>query len=150
MPGLAGDPIDISVEIALETSEECGLSVCRTPDGAEETRILYRPQQRTLFVDLTRSSLKPGKTNPAIPRDSIRVLHAPLELPARELLMMRVIIDGSVIEVIANERACLTARTYPTRADARDVALVAVGGTARLNRLDAYPLRPISRDRLTT
>ncbi len=148
--GLRGDCLDIAAEFTPSKSEQYGLSVCRTPDGAEETSILYNPQSRVLIADLTRSSLQPGKTNPAIPRDAERVLHAPLELPSGEPLKLRLIVDASVIEIIANERSCLTVRTYPSRPDAVSVALVARGAAAQLMRLDAYALQPISQDRLTT
>jgi beta-fructofuranosidase len=148
-PQIHGDTLDLTVEMAPDKAEPCGLAVCRTPDGAEETRILYHPQQRTLSVDLTRSSLLPARTSPAIPRDAVRVLRAPLELAAGEPVRLRVVIDASVIEIIANERACLTARTYPSRADALHVAPLAIGGPARLNRLVGYRLRAISPDRLT-
>jgi beta-fructofuranosidase len=147
---LRGDSLDIVAEFAPGRAEQYGLSVCGTPDGAEETPILYQPQSRVLIADLTRSSLKPGKTSPAIPRDAERILHAPLELPTGEALKLRVIVDASVIEIIANERACLTVRTYPSRRDAVHVALVARGAPAQLTRLDAYSLSPISKDRLTT
>jgi beta-fructofuranosidase len=150
LPQISADMLDIFAEVMPGNAEQCGLSVCRTADGMEETRILYQPQQRTLIVDLTKSSLAPARTSPSIPRDAARVLHAPLELPAGEPLRLRVVIDASVIEIIANERTCLTVRSYPSRPDALNVALVAIGGTARLNRLDGYKLRPISRDRLTT
>jgi beta-fructofuranosidase len=41
----------------------------------------------------------------------------PLSLAAGEHLRLHVFIDQSVIEVFANERACITSRVYPARAD---------------------------------
>lgn len=147
---IVGDCLDISAEFTAGGAQQCGLSVRRTPDGAEEVLILYRPADRALLVDLNRSTLKPDQNPAPRPQDSGRLLHAPLELPAGEALRLRVVVDASVIEIIANDRSCLTARTYPSRPDATGVALVATGGAARLNRLDAFRLRPISKDRLTT
>ena len=53
----------------------------------------------------------------------------PLWLEDKELLRLRVFIDHSVVEVFANNRQCLTVRTYPSREDSQQVSFRARGGT---------------------
>ena len=52
-------------------------------------------------------------------------------------------IDRSVIEVFANDRQCLTLRTYPSRQDSTGVAVFARGSDARLVSLNAWQMRSI-------
>jgi beta-fructofuranosidase len=60
--------------------------------------------------------------------------------PYDEPLDLRVFVDGSVIEVFANERHCLTSRVYPTDEDATGITLGAVGGRVEIPTLDAWEL----------
>jgi beta-fructofuranosidase len=59
-------------------------------------------------------------------------------------------LDASVIEVFANDRACLTSRIYPSRQDSLGIGALAKGGSARLKALDVWEMRAISPNRLTT
>jgi beta-fructofuranosidase len=52
-------------------------------------------------------------------------------------------IDRSIIEVFANDRQCLTVRTYPSRDDSRGVSVFAKGGDAELVSLRAWQMRSI-------
>jgi beta-fructofuranosidase len=61
-----------------------------------------------------------------------------------EPLRLHVFLDRSVIEVFANERACLTSRVYPTRADSNGLALVAEGGAARVTTMDVWWMAAIA------
>jgi beta-fructofuranosidase len=73
-----------------------------------------------------------------------------LNLKPGELLRLNVFLDASVVEVFANGRACLTGRIYSSRNDSVGVNIFAKEGRARLQRLDAFEMNAISRDRLTT
>jgi beta-fructofuranosidase len=71
-------------------------------------------------------------------------------LAENETLKLRIFLDASVIEIFANDRACLTSRVYPSRPDSLSVGTLAKGGNARLKTQDVWEMRPISPDRLTT
>ena len=60
------------------------------------------------------------------------------ETGTREL-SLRAFVDGSVLELFANESRCLTSRVYPTREDADGVALRARGGSVTVDG-DAWEL----------
>jgi beta-fructofuranosidase len=142
LKGVSGEQLEIAAEFDPGDAEEFGLCVRCAADASEETRILFDRKNQRLQVDSRKSSLSPET------RRELSV--GTLQLTAGEPLRLRVFLDGSVIEVFANGRACLTARTYPTRADSVGVDLVARGGVATLRSCDVWELRPISKDRLTS
>ena len=141
LPHVAGDALEIRVAIDLQGASEAGLSVRRAPHAEEETTISYDSSSGDLVLNTHRSSLSPDAGG-----NSYR---AGLGLKSGETLRIAVFLDGSIVEVFANSRACLTGRIYPTRTDSVGVGLFAKGGRARLKVLDAYVMNAISRDRLT-
>lgn len=138
VPGLRGNTLDLVAEIDPGEAETCGLVVCRSPDGAEQTRIFYDRKQKRLVGDRTKSS-----TNPAPKKDAPS---APLELAPGEPLRLRVLVDRSVIEVFANERTCLTLRIYPDRPDSTGVDCFATGGPCTVKSLDGWQMKSIWSD----
>ncbi|MEA2525042.1 MAG: beta-fructofuranosidase [Thermomicrobiales bacterium] len=134
-PDLGGDVIELSAELAPEGANALGLVVRRTPDGTEETRIVYEPARCCIFVDRTRSSLDD--------RSDTTRHEAHLQLHAGEPLRLRVFLDRSVLELVANERLILSERIYPTREASQEVGIFASGGPARLLALDRWAMRSI-------
>jgi len=132
---LSGDRLEIALAIEPADADEIGLSVLRSPDGAEETRIVYDVAAGELWVDRARASLDPG---PSRERRG-----AAARLPPDGTLSLRVYVDGSVVEVFAADGTCLSSRVYPTRGDSRGVELRARGGRARARRVDAWTIGTI-------
>lgn len=62
-------------------------------------------------------------------------------------LRLHIFIDGSVIELMVNERIGYTTRFYDDRHASPAIRIAATGATASLA---AWPIRPISPDRLTS
>lgn len=132
---VAGAALELALELGPSASGGSGLVLRRSPDGAEETRIIYQPEAGELMIDRSRSSLSPG-----VARDA----HiAPLQLAAGEPLRLRVFLDHSILEVFANDRVAITTRIYPTRADSLGIALVAEHSGMWLIALDAWEINPI-------
>lgn len=142
LKSVRGDALEIVAEFDPGSSAECGLSVRESPGARERTLITYRRASRTLAFDSRRSSLSPDAER--------AITEGPLDLAAHENFRLRVFLDGSVMEVYANGRACLTGRAYPTRADSLGLRLYARGGKARLVSMKVWEMRPISPDRLTS
>jgi beta-fructofuranosidase len=67
---------------------------------------------------------------------------APLSLAKGRKLSVRMFIDRSVLEVFANETACLTKIISPLDANA-SLEIRADGGTARVKRVEAWPIKTI-------
>ncbi|MCW5849085.1 MAG: glycoside hydrolase family 32 protein [Anaerolineae bacterium] len=129
-----GDALEIGVEAAVGPDSQLRLAVLRSPDGAEETALVYDGPSGVLSLDTTRASL-----DAAVQGD---VSSAPLPLTDGETLRLRVFVDRSVVEVFANGWLCLTSRVYPTRRDSQGVTLSA-DGEVTLRTLDVWPMNSI-------
>jgi len=143
-----GDCLEIAAEIDLGEAAQVGLKVRRSPGGEEETMVVYDAAEKTLALDVTRSSQSPdvryGWPDPhsTAGAEDVRVQKAPFELQPGEPLRLRVFLDASILEVFAADRQCVTQRIYPTRADALGVALFSKGGTAKVRSLKAWEMAP--------
>lgn len=135
LQSIEGASLEIEASIDMPAGSEVVLSVRRSPDRAEETRIVCDATTKRLSIDRSRSSL-----NKDAGHDE---RGAALELPKTGRLDLHVFLDHSVVEVFGNRRVCLTSRIYPTRPDSIGVAL-STTGKATAQSLRAWPLKPIS------
>jgi len=142
LKSVRGDSLEIQAEFEPGACEALGLTVRSALDGKEQTSITYSRTSGRLLVERERSSLSPD-----VDRTS---QGGPFALTGDETLKLRVFLDASVIEIFANDRACLTSRVYPSRSDSLGLGLFARGDKALLKALDVWEMRPISPDRLTT
>ncbi|MFN7994922.1 MAG: glycoside hydrolase family 32 protein [Bryobacteraceae bacterium] len=138
----SGDGIEIRAEIDPGSAMQAGLKIRASADGREETLVYYDKQARMLVVDRARSSTDPSADG--------KNQSAPFYLGNNEPLRLNLFLDGSVVEIFANDRACLTARIYPTGAESTGIGLHSSGGAARLIAMHGWELKPVSRDRLTS
>jgi beta-fructofuranosidase len=151
LPSVRGDSLELDVEIDPQEASVVELSVLRSPEAEEATRIaLFRngtitsrftPPQKQLSVvtlDGSRASLRPDVV--ARPPES-----APLYIPPGEPFRLRVFVDRSVVEVFVNGRQCLAMRVCPSRDDSVGVSLRAQGKDARLKSLDCWEMQSIYR-----
>ncbi|MER3556256.1 MAG: hypothetical protein C4331_18470 [Meiothermus sp.] len=106
----------LAYEIQLSMPMGIGftLSLRATPDRAESTRLIYHPQTGELLLDRSSSSL-----DPEVHKNPHSLLLKPGTAPE-----VRVLLDGSVLEVFAQGQA-LASRIYPTRPDSAEIILSA-------------------------
>jgi beta-fructofuranosidase len=132
-----GDCLELRVTFeASDDATALGVVVRQSPDGEEHTSILYDRATRLLTLNRERASL-------AV--ESYRgTYNGAVDLADREAVTLRVLLDRSVVEVYANERACLSARLYPTRLDSVGLAIIAQGGVARVCSLDVWDMTPVT------
>ncbi len=138
----AGDCLEILAEINPGDAPLAGLALRIAPDRSEQTLIYYDREQRIICVDRSQSSTD---------KSADRTMQTgPFLLGRGEPLRLHIFLDGSVVEIFANDRFCLTARIYPADPRSTGIALHAVGGTATMASFDAWEMKPISPDRLTS
>jgi beta-fructofuranosidase len=155
--GIAGDTLELGLEIDPAGAHEVGVAVRCSPDGAEQTPVVYDARAGVIRVDVSRSSLdreivyhryRPSSNGQALlatlpeRERTVAAQEAPFTLAAGEPLELRLFLDRSLLEVYVNGRQCVTQRIYPTRADATGIRLLARGGAATVRRLDAWELAP--------
>jgi beta-fructofuranosidase len=76
----------------------------------------------------------------------VNTITAPLPGPTGSTVRLHMFLDGSVLEVFANETVALTARVYQIPSGPLRLKLE---GDATIASLYAWPMKPISKDRLT-
>lgn len=141
---MRGDCLEIQLEIRPLDAQPVGLRVRCSPDGAEQTVILFDPATSTLSVDGNQAS-RIAEEPPLVPilppaERKIRAQVAPLGLAGGEPLKLRVFLDRSVVEVFANNRQALAQRIYPSRRDSLGTRVFSRGGRAKVTRLQAWDM----------
>ena len=142
LDGAEGKAVEIEAVIEPGEAREVGLNVLRSRDATEQTRIsLYRQGRRAFGI----SELQIDVSEASLGRDIFARAPeiGPLRLAPDEPLRLRVFIDRSIVEVFANDRQCLTLRTYPRRIDSRGVSVFARGNSARLASFDIWQMRSV-------
>ncbi len=115
-----GRSLELAAEIALDDADSVEIAPLASPDGEERTTIRYTGDE--LLIDRHRSG-GPG------------TVEEPVVAPAEDLedpLTLRAFVDGSVVELFANERRCLTGRVYPVGGSDR-LLVSADGGSAHVS-----------------
>ena len=122
----------LDIELEAEPEGGVGLAVACAADDSEETRISYNPDAKLLKVNRERSSQDEEQ--------EVFAHEAPHELAPGENLQLRILLDGSVLEIIANGRTSICSRIYPTRADSQGLRLF---GRGLVKTLSVWPMQSI-------
>ena len=123
---VAGDALEILVEFEADQLDDYGIAVCCSPDGAEQTRIVVKPEHGELWVE---------HADPALPLERM-----PLTLAPDQPVTLRIFVDGSVLELFTDDGRTLATRLYPQRADSRGVALFTAGAPVDVSHLTVWAL----------
>ena len=132
VPHVEGKALEISANIQPDSEAECGLKVLCSPDGKEQTRIVYKSDSGQIFVEREQASLDQ--------RADGNAATMPVSLVDGEPLKLRVFVDHSILELFVNEHLCLACRVYPTRVDSEGVRLFSLKGTTTVTNLDIWQL----------
>ena len=133
LKSIQGDTIELLIEMVPDGAEQCGVKVCCSPDGEEQTLVYYDASEKKLKIDARQSSLGEGPKN---------VEGGPFELKQGEILKLQVFVDKSVVEVFANERQGVMRRIYPNREDSVGVALFSNDGATQVKSVKAWEMMP--------
>ncbi|KAF1843775.1 glycoside hydrolase family 32 protein [Cucurbitaria berberidis CBS 394.84] len=125
-----------------------GVTIAMSPGREEQTTIWYSPENYTINVDRSKSSLIGTK----VANYTMLGYFYPYTFSngTQESLHMDVFVDGSLVEVIVNDRFWLTTRIYPARTDSTGFG-VWVGDNSTVHATDltvwniaanAFPDRP--------
>ncbi|KAF2459601.1 glycosyl hydrolase-like proteins family 32 superfamily [Lineolata rhizophorae] len=126
-----------------------GFTVAASPDGEEYTNVYYEPANHTIVVDRAHSSTISQFANFSVVGYFYPYTLA--ETGEQEEINMTVFLDGSLLEVYANDRFALTTRIYPSREDSGGFGVFVDGEGASaevstvkawLGTADVWPERP--------
>ena len=129
---VGGLALDIEAEFDVSLAETCGIELLRSPDGTEKAAITYDARAGALRVTRhyagEKGELESGAQGLA---------H---QLDPGETLQLRVLLDGSVIEVIANGRARVASRFYASDERSRGLRVI---HSAAVVKLDIWEMASI-------
>lgn len=121
--------INLSIK---RTDGPAGLTIAASPNREEYTNIYFDPRNNTLGVDRAHSSLIKEFTNYThagyfkpyeVLRSGGSARNGSTSRTQTESIDLTIFVDGSLIEVYANDRFALTSRIYPAREDSKGVYL---------------------------
>jgi beta-fructofuranosidase len=128
-----GDALEIRVEFQPGLHTDVGIILRASPDGQDETRIIYQPEHSQLVIE---------RSNPNPEVDTGNHV-TPLVLAPGEPLNLHIFLDHSVIEVFANRRICIATRIYPAERNSQRLSLSTRNGMVKVESLDVWKLRDI-------
>jgi sucrose-6-phosphate hydrolase SacC (GH32 family) len=138
---IRGNDLELDIMVSPQSAHEFGIKVCCSPDGSEETAIIYDSRRKVVRVDLSRTTLDKSLMDWFYEKHNYKQ-EAEFELKPSETLNFHIFLDRSVMEIFVNNRLCLTHRIYPTRDDSKDVVLFAKGGKIKVLKLDVWKMHP--------
>jgi beta-fructofuranosidase len=139
LPNVQGDSLELALEIDPKQALEVGVKVRCSPDGNEQTAIVYDPVAGMLKIDMSQSTLRSDvlyTTSPIGMAIAGRVrkcpqprgaVEAPLALKPGETLKLRIFLDKSMLEVFANDRQCVTQQIFTESRNAAGIKVFARG-----------------------
>ncbi len=130
---LDGDALEVELHARVPAGASLALLVRKSPDDQERTVVRYSGTEQEVQVDTTASSLANDTAS-----EFVRAQHV-----SDGSICLRVFLDRSVLEVFADDRTCVTARLYPTRPDAFEVALEAEGAAVDVEVFRSWHLGSI-------
>jgi len=116
MVSVSGLQLDIALTMTIGEADIYGLEVMRSDDGNENVRIYYDRRTETIRIERTYAD------NPHNHDTYTQGLPHPLD--DGETLDLRIMLDGSVIEVIANQRTSITSRFYASSDDSQHIRII--------------------------
>lgn len=128
-----GLALDIEAQFDVTAAQSCGIEVAVAPDSSEKTTILYERDTQTLRIQRHYN-----QDDPEVDSAPQGLAHA---LDPGESLQLRILLDGSALELIANGRARLTSRIYPSSADNQGLRILS---PRALTGLDIWQMASIT------
>jgi len=132
LDGFGDELLELEITLLPGTATQAGVMVNCSEDGREQTKIYYDANEKKLKFDGTLSSIDMGKRNIEI---------APFELQKGEVLVLRVFIDKSIVEVFSNDRQAIGRSVYP-KLGGTGIKLFSKGGDVKVISVKAWELMP--------
>lgn len=137
-PLATGLTLDIQAQFEVDEKTLYGIKVACSADDSEGVDIVYDHRTETLQIQRTYADNTAGH--------DAYIQGLPHLLDADEPLDLRILLDGSVIEVIANDRTSITSRFYPSNSDHH----VRIVNPTAITSLDIWEMESIYSNPPTT
>lgn len=128
---VSGRALELRLICNPSAEDSLSLDLLASSDGSEHTQIHYEAATGILTLNRSRSSLDAN-----VGKDPMAAL-IPL---VDERLVLHIFVDGSSIEIFANERICFASRVYTTDPQSKGLRL---GGSGVIQQIDIWKMQPI-------
>jgi beta-fructofuranosidase len=132
---IRGDRLEMLAECEPGQHCEFGVKLRCSPDGQEQTRLVYQSASQQFSIEREQSSV-----NPEVDRENCSVV---VESDSGEVLKLHIFLDRSVVEVFVNGCCYLASRIYPERRESLGLELFVRSGRVRVRSLDIWHLASI-------
>jgi beta-fructofuranosidase len=121
----------------FEPGQHCefGFRLRCSPDGQEQTRLVYQSASQQVSIEREQSSV-----NPEVDHGNSSAV---VEADPGEVLKLHIFLDRSVVEAFVNGRCYLASRIYPQRRDSLGLELFVRRGRVGVRSLDIWHLASI-------
>ena len=153
-----GRSLDIEATFAANLTADCGISLARSADGEERFDIVYEAASQRLVIRNRTSEAEASQLHAdgrrtvgthfgfaeekTADQTAVQVIQSiPHPLQSGEKLQLRILLDASVVEIIANERTSFTYRLYSAVAD--HDGLQVIGDPQSVEQLDVWEMPSI-------
>tara|TARA_B100000519_G_scaffold97627_1_gene84920 strand:+ start:227 stop:1759 length:1533 start_codon:yes stop_codon:yes gene_type:complete len=143
--GLFSDCMELNLTIDSLKSDRFGLKLFCSPDGEEQTTIVYDHAQKEFVVDFERSSTNQelsypcGQFGTSLSTGNFKQT-VPYNLGRKQALNLNIFVDRSVIEIFVNGDICIVQRVYPTREDSQEVRLFTKDRPIRITNITKWDM----------
>lgn len=127
-----GLALEIKAMFNRDAHDEFGIAIATSAAGTEQTRIVYNCNTQTLRIERQYLSDSDGL--------DVQWQGIPHRLDDGEALDLHLLLDGSVLEIIANQRTSLTSRIYPTHEQHQHIYVI---NPTALHVLDIWKMTSI-------
>lgn len=133
--GLGAYELQLDVADWPDDAGALAIDVMASDDDREVTRLLFDRTNGRVTVDLSRSTVAGDREGPAL-------LTGTYDIAAfGAMSTLRVLVDGSVIEVFINDAAAYGIRSYPSLPGSTQLRLSTTGRSAATAGVHLWPLR---------
>jgi len=152
LDGVGGQCLEILLEAEALPRSRFGVRLCVSPDGSEQTTIMFNASRGELLVDTSKSSLQDNGWRPypmdfwrdGVVSKNFTAQVVPVQMKDGNRLLLHIFLDRSILEIFVNSGQCVTQRIYPSRDDSSGVVLFAEDNPVRIHRLDAWTMTAAS------
>jgi len=130
-----GNCLEILAECETDPHGEFGFLLMCSPDGQEQTRLIYQSEVRQVSIERNQSSV-----STEVDRENCS---AEIDIAENGIITFHIFLDHSVLEVFVNRRCYFASRIYPEHRESLGLELFVRSGRARVKSLDIWRIDTI-------
>ena len=143
LKNVKGDMLEIVLDIESRANKY-GIKIRQSPDGNEETVILYDAINKKLKTDLSIASLQGRRfvRDPLSGTDKRADVIQHFDLKG-ESFKLHIFIDKALIQAYANDVKSITSWAYPSLEESKGLQIWAEGGDAKVKSMQVWEMKSI-------